>query len=422
MTARYFAKLVGSSDNQVDQVVVAPSEEWCETNLGGNWVETFLGHPTERFAGAGASYFPATSYKFVPNEPPLPPSPFVPSDPSGPVKMAGRRIVIEDNAAGHHGFPGFCYSQPGELMTAYRFSEVTHLIDTNAVIKARWSTDGGVTWSEASTIWQRDDQDPRDVLLTKLSDGRIAMTVIPGWPSFRTELYFSSDAGRTWGSPVYFDPPSLGYQDVVESPIIECANGDYLTALYGRPNGPSDRQSAIVMRSTDGGATWGGEVLIAQGGDVPLYGPESDGGWREPFVCKLANGDMICGLRHTREKFWWVRSTDDGFTWTDPVNSGFIGYARPAISQMSNGTLVTINRRDGFAWYRVSLDNGATWNAHPEGILDSAYRMAYAQMQQGPDPKTLAVVWAMEDPGQENSYLRFTYLYDETVSDPFPAP
>jgi hypothetical protein len=43
---------------------VADSLEWCVDNLGGWWVETYQGHPTERYAGIGLVYDPGTTTKF----------------------------------------------------------------------------------------------------------------------------------------------------------------------------------------------------------------------------------------------------------------------------------------------------------------------------------------------------------------------
>lgn len=43
-------------DGVVQRVVRAPSREWCETRLGGVWVETTKGSGGKNFAGIGYSY------------------------------------------------------------------------------------------------------------------------------------------------------------------------------------------------------------------------------------------------------------------------------------------------------------------------------------------------------------------------------
>ena len=52
--------------NIVLRVIVADSLEWCIENLGGWWVETYQGHPTEKYAGPGDVYNPASAQKFQP--------------------------------------------------------------------------------------------------------------------------------------------------------------------------------------------------------------------------------------------------------------------------------------------------------------------------------------------------------------------
>lgn len=51
--------------NVVQRVIVADSLEWCVTNLGGWWVETYDGHPTERYAGVGMIYESSDPRKFL---------------------------------------------------------------------------------------------------------------------------------------------------------------------------------------------------------------------------------------------------------------------------------------------------------------------------------------------------------------------
>lgn len=53
------------ADNIVQRVILADSLAWCAEHLGGWWVETFQGHPTERYAGPGMVYVPTDSRKFL---------------------------------------------------------------------------------------------------------------------------------------------------------------------------------------------------------------------------------------------------------------------------------------------------------------------------------------------------------------------
>jgi hypothetical protein len=46
----YFAEI---KDDIVHRVIVADNEQWCVENLGGEWVETFMDDPVEKYAGIG---------------------------------------------------------------------------------------------------------------------------------------------------------------------------------------------------------------------------------------------------------------------------------------------------------------------------------------------------------------------------------
>jgi len=52
MDARYFAEI--DNNNIVKRVIVADNKEWCEQNLGGVWVETFMDKRNNKnYAGIG---------------------------------------------------------------------------------------------------------------------------------------------------------------------------------------------------------------------------------------------------------------------------------------------------------------------------------------------------------------------------------
>ena len=53
--ARYFAEI---KDNIVQRVTVAETKEWCETRLGGQWVETSMSNSQKNYAGKGYIYYP----------------------------------------------------------------------------------------------------------------------------------------------------------------------------------------------------------------------------------------------------------------------------------------------------------------------------------------------------------------------------
>jgi len=53
--AGYFAEL---KNNIVQRVVSATDKEWCEQNLGGEWVQTYYSTKGKNYAGIGYEYLP----------------------------------------------------------------------------------------------------------------------------------------------------------------------------------------------------------------------------------------------------------------------------------------------------------------------------------------------------------------------------
>lgn len=53
--AGYFAEL---KNNIVQRVVSATDKEWCENNLGGEWVQTYYDTQGKNYAGIGYIYYP----------------------------------------------------------------------------------------------------------------------------------------------------------------------------------------------------------------------------------------------------------------------------------------------------------------------------------------------------------------------------
>lgn len=67
----YFAE-IDPDTKEVLRVIVGPEDMdeevailWCASTLGGWWVPTWQGHPTERYAGKGMVYVPSDSRKFL---------------------------------------------------------------------------------------------------------------------------------------------------------------------------------------------------------------------------------------------------------------------------------------------------------------------------------------------------------------------
>lgn len=60
---RYFAQI---NKGIVQRVIAAHTKEWCEQNLGGIWVETFMDDSNKNYAGIGYAYDEASGNFIAP--------------------------------------------------------------------------------------------------------------------------------------------------------------------------------------------------------------------------------------------------------------------------------------------------------------------------------------------------------------------
>ena len=188
-------------------------------------------------------------------------------------------------------------------------------------------------------------------------------------------------------------------------PALATTTRGTLLAVYDmRRRAGRDLQEDIdigLLRSTDGGQTWGAQQVIM---DMGTYGdlPQEVNGCSDPgIIVDPATGEIFCfavwshGRAGTHQwtsggskpgfeigesaQFMMVRSTDDGLTWSPPENmtrtwkdASWFLYA-PSPQQgiaLADGTLVMPTQgRDAqdrrFSNLLVSRDHGQTWSVSP---------------------------------------------------------
>lgn len=269
------------------------------------------------------------------------------------------RVIVEDAGAGaYEAFPCVTKLANGDLLCVF-YAGYGHVSMPNAnlpkggrVAGVR-STDGGKTWSAPFTVvdTRLDDRDPSVV---QLSDGRLLCNFFayrgPKGMGRWCQLMVaeSRDNGRTWSDawPIYsYFTEAAG----TSAPILELDNGDLLMPIYGFNRGESRTQYASgVIRSTDGGRTWGDYVMID---DDPAHKA------CEPALCKLPDGRILCMMRPTMVQSY---SADGGHTWSKPTPVGFRGDA-PDVICTKSGLLVSAQRLNGTSAI-VSDDLGKTWH------------------------------------------------------------
>ncbi len=126
------------------------------------------------------------------------------------------------------------------------------------------------------------------------------------------------------------------------------------TEDLGKP--ASGHKIDVVMRkSTDGGATWGDQILVAAGDGSTAAGF----GYGDPAVALAANGDIIC-LMAAGQNSWstgmkhigFTKSSDGGETWNSPIDIYDI--------EKAAGTYLTNPHYSDFTSVFVSSGHGIT--------------------------------------------------------------
>jgi hypothetical protein len=136
---------------------------------------------------------------------------------------------------------------------------------------------------------------------------------------------------------------------------FNCANGDLIAGFS--TNEDSGVQDYKLVRSTDGGQTWGSKVTVGTAASNIF-----EGGFAQMSATNLVvvygNGDGVTSRR----------SADNGQTWGSPLTilaegtSGGVD-SHPDITRLPNNTLIVGYSKKGDIIARISTNGGASWGA-----------------------------------------------------------
>ena len=169
----------------------------------------------------------------------------------------------------------------------------------------------------------------------------------------------SSDDGRTWTESAAYSSNLLS----LASPygrIITAPDGTLLMSVYGRQRGNHEREDlCILLRSVDGGATWGDETITATG-------------YNETSYVFLPDGTLVAAARSTSGHVAILRSADGGRTWSKPEQVTRDGEHPADLTLLDSGRLLlTFGRRirPTGCGVLLSSDGGHTWDFDHEVLL-----------------------------------------------------
>jgi len=206
-----------------------------------------------------------------------------------------------------------------------------------ALLLAR-SADGGKNWSQADVLHRSRTGQPRAMgTMTVLQSGRIVAPFAEWseWPESKPwvesvlGLLSSEDGGKTWSVL----RPQVDSPLVWLSPygrLIETEEGHLAMAVYGAAS-KADLKGTIhgcgLLRSTDGGQSWGDFSWIMKG-NRPIIGalPSTKFSFEAPALQNLSDGRWLAVVNARRlgtgpgaptvlVRLW---SKDGGRTWSEP--------------------------------------------------------------------------------------------------------
>ncbi len=306
------------------------------------------------------------------------------------------------NAGTYQAFPDICRRRNGELVTVF-YAGYTHVSLPNGdypkggrICLIR-STDEGKTWNAPEIAYDGPDDD-RDPHIAELPDGSLVISYFslrkdsnsgPGYRGLGVSLIRSTDGGKKWGEPQTI--AAVGWY--CSAPVRVLPDKTLVLGVYWYDQG---KEWGGVVRSTDGGKTWGEPIPVGKGQNLPLDA--------ETDIIVRKDGTLYAALRSSKVNMHYATSTDGGKTWSTATDIGFKGHA-PHLYRLRSGEVLLAHRVPHTAVH-ISRDDCRTWTGPFEiDIVGGAYPSC-VELSDG----TVLVVYYEEGAGSAIRSRRFTVL------------
>lgn len=240
--------------------------------------------------------------------------------------MSESIVIVSGDGVKRPYFPDIVKRGNGELLVFYYWNSC-HVPSTaeqdKGMIRMVRSRDEGDSWSEPVTVvdWRDRGLETRDPNILELYNGDLLLTFFtfsytkqPDYLKNRqTYAMRSTDGGVTWTEPVMIKGQNVWNARQGTAAVLD--NEDIVIALYGSHdyNPKLDTWRISVIRSSDGGVTWGDETGIAISGKGEEF--------NETALFYAGNQTIYC---LTREPGIMFKSIDNGRTWSREFTIGHI--------------------------------------------------------------------------------------------------
>jgi hypothetical protein len=231
-------------------------------------------------------------------------------------------------------------------------------------LEIRISTNAFQTWTKLSEVTEPGRFMDNGELI-QLPGGEILLTgrsLIEG-QSYRLPVYRSMDGGKSWTAFSNIDanegPPGSLKQRGLWEPHFFLLTDGRLAVAYANEKHASDKlpfsQVCSERISTDGGKTWGDEIILVaeQGGGKLRPGM--------PVVSRMSNGKFIAvyEIVGVEDADVFSKISEDGEHWQAGLGNRIEGHhAGPWVTSLSNGELLLTSCANRLS---SSRDLGASW-------------------------------------------------------------
>ncbi|MFN0169490.1 MAG: sialidase family protein [Bryobacteraceae bacterium] len=279
----------------------------------------------------------------------------------------------------------------GRLMFIYSKFSADGPADSGAAsLVARYSSDGGLTWSkdDKPVVANEAGMNVMSVSLLRLVSGELALFYMRknSMLDCRPFLRISKNEGKTWSKPRLTVPDS-GYYVLNNDRAYQLKSGRIVlpVALHkneiAAPTKFNSRGMAMCYLSDDKGKTWRRSRTVLENPDP------NPTGLQEPGVVELKDGRLLMFIRTGMGSQYFSYSSDGGDTWSQVAASTLLSPVSPSSIERipktgdllavwndhSNVTAEIRNRKRTPLTVAISRDEGKTWEkaknlaADPDG-------------------------------------------------------